>query len=86
MLGVTSEIFSVYVYVRRNSLEGFEQERYYQEPPGFTLRLKAVVWRAPSEDGIKLVYLRDWHPVPYTRWRIPDFQRDLPPFRAQEYQ
>lgn len=86
LLGVQSEIFSVYVYVRRTSLEGFEQDSYYQEPPGTTLRLKAVVWRAPTEDGAKIVYLRDWHQVPFTRWRIPDFQRDLPPFEAQEYQ
>ena len=86
LLGVQSEIFSVYVYVRRTSLEGFEQDSYYQEPPGTTLRLKAVVWRAPTEDGAKIVYLRDWHQVPFTRWRIPDFQRDIPPFEAQEYQ
>jgi hypothetical protein len=24
--------------------------------------------------------------VPYTRWRIPDFQRDLPPFRPPRYE
>jgi hypothetical protein len=86
LLGVQSEIFSVYVYVRESSLEGFEQESYYHEPPGTVLRLKAVIWRAPAEDGTKIVYLRDWHKVPYTRWRIPDFQRDLPPFEAQEYE
>jgi hypothetical protein len=86
LLGVQSEIFSIYVYVRRSSLEGFEQESYYHEPPGTVLRLKAVIWRAPAEDGTKIVYLRDWHKVPYTRWRIPDFQRDLPSFEAQKYE
>ena len=86
LLGVESEIFSIYIYVRRSSLEGFEQESYYDEPPGAVLRLKAVIWRAPAEDGTKIVYLRDWHTVPYTRWRIPDFQRDLPSFEAQKYE
>jgi len=86
LLGVQSEIFSIYIYVRRSSLEGFEQESYYHEPPGTVLRLKAVIWRAPAEDGTKIVYLRDWHKVPYTRWRIPDFQRDLPSFEAQKYE
>ncbi|MFT7516434.1 MAG: hypothetical protein ACI84O_000209 [Myxococcota bacterium] len=86
LLGVQSEIFSVYVYVRHTSLEGFDQQSYYHEPPGTVLRLKAVVWRVAAEDGTKLVYLRDWHQVPFTRWRIPDFQRDLPAFEQQEYQ
>ena len=86
LLGVESEIFSIYIYVRRSSLEGFEQESYYDEPPGIVLRLKAVIWRAPAEEGTKIVYLRDWHTVPYTRWRIPDFQRDLPSFEAQKYE
>jgi len=86
LLGVQSEIFSIYIYVRRSSLEGFEQESYYHEPPGTVLRLKAVIWRAPAEDGTKIVYLRDWHRVPYTRWRIPDFQRDLPSFEVQKYE
>ena len=36
-------------------------------------------------EGPKIVYLRRWHEVPFRRWRIPDFQRELPPFRAPQY-
>ena len=86
LLGVQSEVFSVYVYVHANSYGEFEPDDYYQEPPGISLKMRAIVWRCMVEGEAKLVYLRNWHAVPNTRWRIPDYQRDLPSFRPQRYE
>jgi len=83
--GVQSDVFSVYLWARVVRDESWEAERYYQEAPGQALRLRALVWRVTTQDGVKAVFLRPWHEVPYTRWRIPDFQRELPPFRAQRF-
>ncbi|MHC4823648.1 MAG: hypothetical protein ACYTEP_06485 [Planctomycetota bacterium] len=85
LLGVQSDIFSVYVIAHRKSDPEWEPERRYQEPMGMSLRMKAVVWRRTTQDGVRMIYLEPWHEVPYTRWRIPDFQRDLPAFRAPRY-
>ncbi|MFK5954931.1 MAG: type II secretion system protein GspK [Planctomycetota bacterium] len=85
LLGVQSDIFSVYVIAMRKLDSEWEPSRRYQEAPGKALRMKAVVWRRTTQDGVKLIYLEPWHEVPYTRWRIPDFQRDLPPFEAPNY-
>lgn len=85
LLGVQSDIFSVYVIANRKLDPEWEPSRRYQEAPGKSLRMKAVIWRRTTQDGVKLIYLEPWHEVPYTRWRIPDFQRDLPPFRAPQY-
>lgn len=85
LLGVQSDIFSVYVIAHRKLDPEWEPERRYQEPMGMSLRMKAVVWRRTTQDGVRLIYLEPWHEVPYTRWRIPDFQRDLPAFQAPRY-
>jgi len=85
LLGVQSDIFSVYVIANRKLDAEWEPSRRYQEAPGKSLRMKAVIWRRTTADGVKLVYLEPWHEVPYTRWRIPDFQRELPPFEAPRY-
>jgi len=85
LLGVQSDIFSVYVIAMQKLDSEWKPSRRYQEAPGKALRMKAVVWRRTTQDGVKLVYLEPWHEVPYTRWRIPDFQRDLPPFEAPNY-
>ena len=73
----------------RGYLEGrddaWEPEGYYETPPGQSLRMRAIVWRVNTADGPKIVYLRPWHEVPFQRWRVPDFQRELPSFRAPEY-
>lgn len=85
MLGVQSDIFSVYVYAHRKIDPEWEPERRYQEPPGQAMRMKAVVWRRTTDSGVRIIYLEPWHEVPYTRWRIPDFQRDLEPFEPPRY-
>ncbi len=85
LLGVQSDVFSVYVFAYQKNDAEWQPERRYQEPPGHALRMKAVVWRATTADGVKLVFLEPWHEVPYARWRIPDFQRDLPPFEPPRY-
>jgi len=85
LLGVQSDIFSVYVIANRKLDSEWEPSRRYQEAPGKAMRMKAVIWRRTTQDGVKLVYLEPWHEVPYTRWRIPDFQRDQPPFEAPSY-
>ena len=86
LLGVQSEVFSVYLYVHANSYGEFEPDDYYQDPPGISVKMRAIIWRCMVEEEAKLVYLRDWHPVPNTRWRIPDYQRDIPSFRPQRYE
>ncbi len=85
LVSVQSDVFSVYVYATRKIQPEWQPERRYQEAPGHTMRMRAVVWRRNTADGVKLVFLEPWHEVPYTRWRIPTFQRDLPAFEAPRY-
>ena len=84
-VSVQSDVFSVYVFATRKIHSDWQAERRYQEAPGHTLRMRAVVWRCTTADGVKLVFLEPWHEVPFTRWRIPPFQRDLPVFEAPRY-
>lgn len=84
LVGVQSDIFSVYLWCRIPA-EDWEQKDHYEEPPGAVLRLKAVVWRREGEDGAKFVFLEPWHEVERTRWRIPDFQNDLGAYFPPEY-
>ncbi len=86
LFGVQSDVFRVCLYIRQTGQEPFVPERRYQEPSGRTLRLEATVWRRMAGDEVKILFLEPWHEVPYTRWRIPDFQRDLPPFRPPRYE
>lgn len=85
LLGVQSDIFSVYIFAHRKLDAEWEPERRYQEPPGQAMRMKAVIWRKTTDDGVRIIFLEPWHEVPYTRWRIPDFQRDLEPFEPPRY-
>jgi hypothetical protein len=85
LLSVQSDVFSVYIYASRKTSPDWQPERRYQEAPGHTLRMRAVVWRRTTGDGVRLVFLEPWHEVPFTRWRIPPFQRDLPVFEAPRY-
>lgn len=85
LLGVQSDVFSVYLWARVKQDMSWEPERRYQEMPGTVLRLGCVVWRRSGQDGPVLLYLQPWRPVPSTRWRIPDFQDELPPFRPPRY-
>lgn len=85
IVSVQSDVFSVYVFATRKIHSEWQPERRYQEAPGHTLRMRAVVWRRTTADGIKLVFLEPWHEIPFTRWRIPPFQRDLPVFEAPRY-
>lgn len=84
LVGVQSDVFSVYLWCRIPA-EDWEQKDHYEEPPGAVLRLKAVVWRREGEDGAKFVFLEPWHEVERTRWRIPDFQEDLGAYFPPEY-
>ena len=84
LVGVQSDIFSVYLWCRIPA-EDWEQKDHYEEPPGPVLRLKAVVWRREGEDGAKFVFLEPWHEVERTRWRIPDFQEELGAYFPPEY-
>lgn len=85
LVSVQSDVFSVYIYASRKTNSEWQAERRYQEAPGHTLRMRAVVWRRTTGDGVRLVFLEPWHEVPFTRWRIPPFQRDLPVFEAPRY-
>jgi hypothetical protein len=84
LVGVQSDIFSVYLWCRIKP-EGWEQEFHYEEPPGPVLRMKAVIWRRQGEEGAKFLFIEPWHEVPFTRWRIPDFQQDLTVFERPLY-
>ena len=84
LIGVQSDIFSVYLWCRIPPSE-WEQEEHYEEPPGPVLRMKAVVWRRSGGDGTKFLFIEPWHEVPYARWRIPDFQEDVPVYREPEF-
>lgn len=86
LLGVQSDIFTVYLYARVKQDLNWEPEKRYQEMPGSVLRLRAVVWRRTGQDGPVLLFLQPWQPVPATRYRIPDFQDELPPFEPTRYQ
>ena len=72
LIGVQSDVFSVYLFARIKP-QGWMPEERFEEPPGPVLRLRAVVWRRVTDNGAKFLYLLPWHEVPYTRWRIPDF-------------
>ena len=85
LVGVQSDVFSIYIYASRKINPEWQPEHRYQEPPGHSLRMRAVVWRRTTADGVRLVFLEPWHEVPFTRWRIPPFQRDLPVFVAPRY-
>lgn len=84
LVGVQSDVFSVYLFAHL-PLADWRPASRYDEPKGQVLRLRAVVWRRNGQNGAEFVYLQNWHEVPFTRWRIPDFQDDLPPFRAPEF-
>lgn len=84
LIGVQSDIFSVYLWCRVPA-EDWEQKNHYEESPGPIMRLKAVVWRRPGEDGAKFVFIEPWHEVMRTRWRIPDFQDRLLPYLEPEW-
>lgn len=84
LIGVQSDIFSIYLWCRIPA-EDWEQKGHYEEPPGAVLRLKAVVWRRQTEDGAKFIFLEPWHEVARTRWRIPDYQDELGAYFAPEY-
>lgn len=86
LFGVQSDVFRVCIYLRQSSQSEWEPERRYQEEPVRTLRLEATVWRRMAGEEVRILFLEPWHEVPYTRWRIPDFQDDLPPFRAPRYE
>lgn len=86
LFGVQSDVFRVCIYLRQSGQGEWEPERRYQEEPVRTLRLEATVWRRMAGEEVKILFLEPWHEVPYTRWRIPDFQDDLPPFRAPRYE
>ncbi len=81
---VKSDVFSVFLYARIPPQDWRPSYRY-DEPPGPVLRLRAVVWRRQTEQGARLLYLVPWHEVPNTRWRVPDFQDELPPFVPPDY-
>ena len=85
LIGVQSDVFSIYIYATRKTSPEWQPERRYQEAPGHTLRMRAVVWRRTTADGVKLIFLEPWHEVPFTRWRIPPFQRDQPVFEPPRY-
>lgn len=84
LIDVQSDIFSVYL-VARIRPDDWVPENRYEEPTGPVLRLRAIVWRRPTEDGSKFIFLQHWHEVPFTRWRIPDFQDRLEPFVPPSY-
>jgi hypothetical protein len=85
LVGVQSDIFSVYLYARVKQNMDWQPQRHYQEMPGTVLRLHAVVWRRNTQAGPVLLFLQPWQRVPTTRWRIPDFQEELPVFEAPRY-
>lgn len=84
LIGVQSDIFSVYLWCRVPD-QDWQQEDHYEEPPGAVLRLKAVVWRRQGEDGAKFVFLEPWREVSRTRWHIPDFQDEIGVYREPDY-
>lgn len=77
LLSVQSDTFSVYATVRILP-EGWEQETRYEEPLGPVLRLRTIVWRRGGAGETKLIPIQPWQEVPASRWKIPDFQYDLP--------
>lgn len=85
LVTVQSDIFSVYLYAVKKVDPEWTQEQRYQEAPGHAMRMRAVVWRRSTSDGVRLVFLEPWREVPATRWRIPHFQRDLPVFEPPQY-
>ncbi|TAH36453.1 MAG: hypothetical protein EYC70_11700 [Planctomycetota bacterium] len=84
LVGVQSDVFSVYLYVRIPPRD-WRPESRYDEPPGPVLRLRAIVWRRQGAESAEFLFLQNWREIPYTRWRIPDFQDELEPFKAPEF-
>lgn len=84
LVGVKSDVFSVYLFARVAPRDWVQTERY-QEPPGPVLRLRAVYWRRTTTDGARFIPIQSWHQVPSTRWRLPDFPDRLPLFEAPRY-
>ncbi len=85
LVGVESDIFSVYLYARVVQDMDWQPERRYEEMPGSVIRLRAVVWRRTTQSGPVLLFLQPWQRVPATRWRIPDLQDELPVFVPPRY-
>lgn len=85
LVGVQSDIFTVYLTARVKQDLDWKPDRRYQEMPGTVLRLRAVVWRRNTQAGPVILFLQPWQRVPTSRWRIPDFQDDLPAFEAPRY-
>jgi hypothetical protein len=85
LVGVQSDIFSVYLYARVVQDMDWQPERRYQEMPGSVIRLRAFVWRRTTQSGPVILLLQSWQRVPATRWRIPDLQDELPAFVPPRY-
>jgi hypothetical protein len=84
VFGIKSDVFSVFIYARIPPGDWHPEYRY-DEPPGPVLRLRGVFYRRSTADGVKMIPLQSWHEVPFTRWRIPDFQDRLEPFVEPEF-
>ncbi len=77
LLSVKSDVFTVYITVRILP-EDWVQETRYEEPLGPVLRLRTIVWRRGGGGETRLIPILPWQEVPASRWKIPDFQYDLP--------
>ncbi|KAA3607076.1 MAG: hypothetical protein DWQ01_15335 [Planctomycetota bacterium] len=80
LVDVQSDVFSIYLWARIKPYDWVPENRY-DEPPGPVLRLRAVVWRRNTQQGVRFLMIHPWHEVPFTRWRYPDFPDDQDPFR-----
>jgi hypothetical protein len=85
LVGVQSDVFSVHLWARVKQDMAWQPAHRYQDMPGPVLRLRAVVWRRATQSGPVLLLLEPWRRVPATRWRIPDFQDELPVFEPPRY-
>jgi hypothetical protein len=83
MVGVTSDVFSVYVTARRATGRGADQEglglsredqeKFEQSGLNLTRTVRCTVWRRATEEGVEIVPIERWEGLDYRPYEIVDF-------------
>jgi hypothetical protein len=86
MVGVTSDVYTIYVTARRATGRGTEmqfgsltredQEKFEESGLNQTRTVRCTIWRRSGEEGVQIVPIERWELVDYRPYEILDFPDD----------